>query len=181
MKYCCYCASPVVIKIPDNDTLPRYTCENCGAIHYQNPKIVAACIAAWENKILLCRRAIEPRYGLWTVPAGFMENNETVAQAAERETLEEACATVTDLNLHGLFNIPHINQVYIVFTGHLAEPDTRPGAESLEVELVQQADIPWDTLAFPVIRRALELYFDQTVPTAGPVHVGDIGPQWEAP
>ncbi|MDH3637237.1 MAG: NUDIX hydrolase [Gammaproteobacteria bacterium] len=178
MKYCCYCANPVVLKIPAKDNLPRYTCENCGAVHYQNPKIVAGCIATWEDKILLCRRAIEPRYGLWTVPAGFMENNETVAQAAARETFEEATAKVDNLTLHSLFNIPHINQVYIVFAGNLAQPETRPGLESLEVNLVEEQDMPWDEIAFPVIRRTLELFFDRSETPPGHVYVGDIGPKW---
>ncbi len=178
MKYCCYCASPVALKIPDGDNLPRYICENCGAVHYQNPKIVAGCLAKWEDKVLLCRRAIEPRYGLWTVPAGFMENNETVAQAAARETFEEATAAVNNLVLHSLFNIPHINQVYIMFEGDLAQPAPKPGLESLEVKLLSQQDIPWDEIAFPVIRRALELFFTESQTPPGHVHVADIGAKW---
>jgi len=178
MKYCCYCANPVVLKIPEHDNLPRYMCENCGAVHYQNPKIVAGCIAKWEDKILLCRRAIEPRYGLWTVPAGFMENNETVAQAAARETFEEATAAVNNLTLHSLFNIPHINQVYIVFEGDLAQPEPKPGLETLEVRLVDEPEVPWDEIAFPVVHRALKLFFARSQGAHGHVYMADIGAKW---
>ena len=110
MKYCSQCGASVELKIPEGDTLPRYICGNCATIHYSNPKIVAGCIAEWDERILLCKRAIEPRYGLWTLPAGFMENNETVAQAAMRETLEEANARVDTIEMYALYNIPHISQ-----------------------------------------------------------------------
>lgn len=178
MKYCCYCANPVVLRVPENDNLPRYTCERCGVIHYQNPKIVTGCIPKWEDKILICRRAIEPRYGLWTVPAGFLENNETLAEAARRETLEEAEAAVTNLALHSIFNIAYINQVYIMFSADLAGPKASPGAESLEVKLVPETDVPWSELAFPVIRRSLELYFADLRQPAGQVHMVDLEPRW---
>ena len=99
MNFCNQCAHPVATQIPDGDTKERYVCNECGVIHYQNPKIVAGCIPEWEGQILLCRRGIEPRHGLWTIPAGFMENGETIEQAAARETLEEACA---DVEINGL-------------------------------------------------------------------------------
>lgn len=150
----------VSLRVPPGDNLPRYGCDACGAIHYQNPKIVAGCIVVSDDLILLCRRAIEPRYGLWTMPAGFMENHETVAQAAARETLEEACAEVVGVSLYALFSLPHINQVYVMFRGELRERRFAPGVESLETALFAESQIPWDALAFPVVRESLRLYYE---------------------
>jgi ADP-ribose pyrophosphatase YjhB (NUDIX family) len=164
----------VSLRIPAGDTLPRHVCDACATIHYQNPKIVAGCIAEWHGSILLCRRAIEPRYGLWTLPAGFMENEETTAQAAARETLEEACAVVTGLTLYGIFNLPHISQVYIMFRGHLREGQVAAGLESLEAALFEEDEIPWGTLAFPVVRETLRLYYQDRRASEFRVHMGDI-------
>jgi len=119
-------------------------------IHYQNPKIVTGCIPEWEEKILLCKRGIEPRLGLWTLPAGFMENNETTAQGAARETHEETQAIVEIDSLYALFNIPHINQVYLMFRARMNDLNFGPTTESLEVELFTEQEIPWQELAFPV-------------------------------
>ena len=176
MKFCTHCAGPLDLAIPDGDTLHRHVCSGCGAIHYQNPKIVAGCIPVWEERILLCRRAIDPRYGKWTLPAGFMENGETVAQAATRETVEEAEARVVDLEFYGLFNITHVNQVYIMFLGRLESPEFGPGAESLEVRLVREDEIPWEELAFPVMHRTLSLYFGDRRRGAFGGHMYDISP-----
>jgi len=159
MKYCSNCGSTVDLQVPKGDNLPRHVCRDCGEIHYQNPKIVAGCIAEWEDQILLCRRAIEPRYGLWTIPAGFMENGETLENAARRETQEEACAKVKLTGLYALYNIPHVNQVYIIFRGLLVDGAFSPGIESLETALFKKGQIPWNKLAFPVIARSLERYF----------------------
>lgn len=160
MNFCSQCGNRVLQRVPPGDNLPRYVCEACGKIHYENPKIVTGCIAEWEQKVLLCRRAIEPRFGLWTLPAGFMENQETTQQAAARETLEEANAEVEDLRLFGLFNLPHISQVYIMFRGRLKGGRASAGAESLEVGLFAEQEIPWDELAFSVVRESLELFFE---------------------
>lgn len=130
----------------------------------------------WEDRILLCKRAIEPRYGKWTLPAGFMENGETVAQAAARETIEEARAKVVGLELYGLFNITHVNQVYIMFLGDLVEPSFAAGHESLEVRLVTENEIPWDELAFPVIHRTLDLFVKDRRLGAFGNHMFDIAP-----
>lgn len=176
MIYCPNCASALNHYVPRGDTLPRHVCDSCGTIHYQNPKIVAGCIPMWEDRILMCRRAIEPRYGKWTLPAGFMENGETVAQAAARETVEEAQASVVDLELYGLFNIPHVNQVYIMFRGGLAAPEFGAGAESLDVRLVTESEIPWGELAFPVMRRTLELFLEDRKRGAFGSHMFDIAP-----
>jgi len=177
MNYCNHCGSvQLARKIPEGDHLPRLVCENCHTIHYQNPKIVAGCIPVWQDKVLLCKRAIEPRYGLWTLPAGFMENNETVEQAAARETWEEAKANINQLNLYVLISLPHISQVYMMFRAQLCDLTYAPGSESLEVQLFSQNEIPWENLAFPVIRRTLTHYFQDRVIDHFPVHVGKIIP-----
>ena len=159
MKYCSQCGSSVTWTVPAGDNLPRHVCDACGTIHYQNPKIVVGCIPEWEDRLLLCRRAIEPRYGLWTLPAGFMENGETVQQGAARETREEAEAEVEVGSLYTLFNLPHIDQVYMLFRAQLRQPRFGAGAESLETRLMRESEIPWDEIAFPVISEALQLYF----------------------
>ncbi len=159
IRFCSQCGGPVRLRVPEGDNLPRHVCERCGFIHYQNPKIVTGCIPEHEGRVLLCRRAIEPRYGLWTLPAGFMENDETVAEAAARETLEEARAHVRDLELYAVFSLPHINQVYVMYRGRLDPPEFAPGAESLEVRLMHETEIPWEALAFPVIAETLRRYF----------------------
>ncbi len=174
MKYCSQCGTPVSLRIPQGDNRPRYLCDACGVIHYQNPKIVAGCIAEAEGRILLCKRAIEPRYGLWTLPAGFMENGETTIQAAQRETLEEACARVEVQALYSIFNLPHIDQVYMFFRGSLSGREFGPGDESLDVALFQESEIPWDRLAFPVVKETLKLYFSDRALGRYAVHVGDI-------
>ncbi|MDP6134916.1 MAG: NUDIX hydrolase [Arenicellales bacterium] len=159
MNFCSHCGKSVSLKIPEDDNRPRHVCDNCGNIHYQNPKIVAGCIPEWQGKILLCRRAIEPRYGLWTIPAGYMENGETLEQAACRETEEEACARVDLDGLYAVYNIPHVSQVYTIFRGQLADGAFAPGAESLETELFEENQIPWGEIAFPVVDRTLKRFF----------------------
>lgn len=161
MKYCSNCGAPVELRIPKGDTLPRYVCSACNVIHYQNPKIVVGCIPEWEDRILLCRRAIEPRLGLWTMPSGFMENAETLVQGAERETLEEANARVEMGDLYSIYNLPHVNQVHVLFRARLLDLDFKPGIESLDVKLFHEAEIPWDALAFRVIREPLKRYFEE--------------------
>ena len=119
LKFCSDCAHPVEFRIPPGDALPRYVCPACGAIHYQNPKLILGCVPEHEGRLLLCKRAIEPRLGFWTFPAGFMENGETTFDGAKRETLEEANARVEIDSLYALYNIPHINQVYLLFRARL--------------------------------------------------------------
>ncbi len=174
MKYCPECAAPLEFVVPEGDDRSRYVCPACGTIHYQNPKIVTGTIPVHGDRILLCRRAIEPRYGLWTVPAGFMENAETVQAGALRETREEANARVRLEGLHAVYNLPHINQVYMLFRGTLLDLDFHPGHESLEVKLFDERDIPWDALAFPVVIEALKAYFDDRRQGRFALHMGDI-------
>jgi len=175
MNYCSYCGSAQLVhKIPEGDNLPRFVCEACHNIHYQNPKIVVGCLPEWEDKILLCKRAIEPRYGLWTLPAGFMENNETLEQGAARETWEEAQARLEQLSLYTVFSLPHISQVYMIFRAQLRDLTFAPGIESLDVRFFSQDEIPWDDLAFPVIQKTLTHYFQDRATGEFPVHLGDI-------
>ncbi|HVF63607.1 MAG TPA: NUDIX hydrolase [Casimicrobiaceae bacterium] len=160
MNYCSQCgATPLAFRIPDGDTLPRFVCDRCSAIHYQNPKIVVGCVPLWDEKVLLCRRAIEPRRGLWTLPAGFLENDETVTAGALRETLEEAQARVELDELYTMISLPQISQVYMVFRARLLDLEFGPGPESLEVRLFDEADIPWPDLAFRTIARTLRNLF----------------------
>src|SRR5690606_10133095 len=135
MKYCSQCGSTVDLQVPAGDNMPRHVCSRCGEIHYINPKVVVGCVPQWRDQVLLCRRAIEPRYGLWTLPAGFLERDETTIEGAARETLEEACARVAIKDLYALYNLPHINQVYVMFLAELAAPEFSPGPESLDVRL----------------------------------------------
>ena len=158
MKYCCHCGASVSLKVPAGDVLPRFVCDVCRTIHYQNPKIVVGCLAEWNDQILLCRRAIEPRIGFWTFPAGFMEKGESAEEAAARETREEAEADVEITSLYAVFSLPHISQVYLVFRGILRRSTFGAGSESLETRLFQPDKIPWDALAFPVIHETLSRY-----------------------
>ena len=175
MNFCSNCGARVVLRIPAGDNRERFVCERCDTIHYQNPKIVAGCIPEWDDRILLCRRAIEPRYGLWTLPAGFMENGESTEQAAMRETLEEAGARVEIADLYALFSIPHINQVYMLYRGQLCGGAYAPGEESQECALFRAADVPWQELAFPVVHETLQRYFrDKSRGDGFPLQRGDI-------
>ncbi|EIC22939.1 NUDIX hydrolase [Thiorhodovibrio frisius] len=174
MNFCNHCGAPVTVKVPDGDHLPRHVCERCGTIHYQNPKVVVGCIPAWDDKILLCKRAIEPRLGFWTLPAGFMENGESARDGAARETLEEANARVEIGALYSLFNLPHIGQIYLLFRARLLDLDYSPGDESTEVRLFAEEDIPWSELAFAAVTETLKLFFaDHASPGTMP-RCGDI-------
>jgi len=175
IKFCNSCGAAVVHRIPEGDTLMRAVCDACGTIHYLNPKIVVGCVPVHEDRILICKRAIEPRYGLWTLPAGFMENNESASQGAAREALEEANARVEIEDLYTVYSIPHISQVYMMFRARLLNLDYSPGLESLEVKLVSAAEIPWDQLAFAMVKRTLEHFLEDResgvfIPRFGDIH-----------
>lgn len=174
MKYCCECGAPVTQLVPAGDNRMRDVCSLCKTVYYQNPKMVVGCLVECEDKILLCRRAIEPRYGKWTLPAGFMENNETTQQGALRETLEEAGAQVEILQLFTIYNLPHISQVYVMFRARLLNMDFCAGEESLEVALVSEAEIPWDEIAFLTIEATLRQYFEDKHKGEFGFHIGDI-------
>jgi ADP-ribose pyrophosphatase YjhB (NUDIX family) len=164
MKFCSECAHPVTLLIPQDDNRPRHVCSHCGIIHYQNPKMVIGSIPVWQHngdtQILLCKRAIEPRHGYWTLPAGFMENNETTTEAACRETVEEAGANIELHQLFSLLNVPHVHQVHMFYRATLLDLDYAPGIESLEVKLFSEADIPWDDIAFLTVGHTLKLFFE---------------------
>ncbi len=146
-------------RVPPGDSLPREVCDACGEIHYRNPKLVVGAIAEYEGKILLCRRAIEPRYGYWTLPAGFMENDETAAQGALRETLEEAGARIEIDAPFCLISVPRVNQVHLFYRARLTDQEFNPGEESLEVALVEEAQVPWKDLAFRTVALSLQHWF----------------------
>ena len=161
MNYCSNCGTAVVVRVPDGEHLPRHVCPSCHTVHYQNPKLVVGCIPEEPTgKILLCRRAIEPRLGYWTFPAGFMENNETLQQAAARESYEEALADVEIGSLLAIVHILHAQQVHVFFRATLRSPQFGVGIESLESKLVEEQDVPWDEIAFPSTEFALRRYFE---------------------
>jgi len=160
MNFCSQCGQPVQLRIPAGDNRQRFVCDHCQPIHYQNPNLVAGCLPVQGDRVLLCKRAIEPRAGLWTLPAGFMENDETVEQAALRESREEANADVRLDQLYSVFSLPHVNQVYMMFRGTLLNADFSPGEESLEVRLFSEEEIPWEQLAFRTIYYSLKYYFE---------------------
>ena len=164
MKFCSECATPVILQIPADDTRERHVCPACGTIHYQNPKLVVGSIPVWEQdgetRILLCKRAIEPRYGYWTLPAGFMENNETTSQAAQRETVEEAGANILLHELFSMLNVPQVNQVHLFYRATLLDLDYLAGTESLDVQLFSEQEIPWDEIAFPTVSHTLKFFFE---------------------
>ncbi len=176
MKFCSACGAPVALKVPPGDSLPRHVCDACGTIHYSNPKMVIGSIPEWEDRILLCRRAIEPRYGLWTLPAGFMENGETVADAARRETLEEAKARIELADMFSVLSVPYINQVHIFYRARLLDLDFGPGEESLDVALFYENEIPWKELAFRTVATTLRHYFEDRRNGGFRLHAGDIPP-----
>lgn len=169
MNFCSRCGNTITRKIPDGDDRERFVCESCDTIHYQNPRIVAGCLVTHGDKVLLCRRAIEPRYGYWTLPAGFMENGETLEECAARETWEEARARVDIESLYSIYSLPYINQVYQLFRGILLDETFATGPESLEVALFSEAEIPWDELAFPVMGKTLRYYFADRLLNTYPV------------
>jgi ADP-ribose pyrophosphatase YjhB (NUDIX family) len=158
MKYCSECGTPVFLKIPEGDNRLRYVCTNCKTVHYQNPLVIVGVLPEYKQQILLCKRAIEPQKDRWTLPAGFMENDESTLEGALRECQEEAQTSVIEPKLYALYDIPYINQVYVFYRGQLANLDFGPSAESTEVALFDERDIPWNQLAFPVVTAVLKRY-----------------------
>ncbi len=160
MKYCSACATPVVFSIPDGDNMPRYHCPACKAIHYQNPRLITGTLPVLEGRILLCKRNIEPRWGYWTLPGGFMENGETLQEGAARETWEEACNAPDLGQMLTIINLPEFNQVHVFYLAHMTSPEFSPTPESLEVRLFAVEDIPWDELAFRTVSATLRHYVE---------------------
>ena len=159
MNFCSQCGDRVSLKVPAGDSLPRFVCDACATIHYQNPKLIVGCIPEWEDRILLCRRAIEPRRGLWTLPAGFMELGETLAQGAIRETVEEAGANFELKSLFSLLNVVRAGQVHVFYLAELSNTQFAPGPETIEARLFHEHEVPWDELAFLTVSETLKRYF----------------------
>lgn len=181
ISYCNFCGSAVTRAIPAGDTLHRHVCTKCGHIHYENPRIIVGCIAEWSGKILLCRRAIEPRKGFWTLPAGFMENGETTAQGAKRETQEESGAWVEIDHAFAMFSIAEINQVHLFYRGTLNSPEHAAGEESLEVAFFSPQDIPWQELSFQSVHQCIELYLEDRKTGNFNFHEAELGPPFIQP
>lgn len=176
MNFCSHCGSnQLTFDIPIGDTRQRYICQNCGTIHYQNPKIIVGTVPIYEDKILLCKRGIEPRKGMWNFPAGFMENGETMLEGAKRETWEEAGVQVAIERMHSACHVPHINQVLMFFLARLPKPEFSAGIESEEVRLFKIEEIPWSEFAFPSHRFILEKYIENPAFTG--VHISTFEAQ----
>lgn len=174
MKFCSNCGAQVVQRVPPGDTLARWVCDQCGEIHYQNPKLVVGAIPEYQDRVLLCRRAIEPRYGYWTLPAGFMENDETAGQAALRETLEEAGARIELGAPFTLISVPYVNQVHLFYRARLLDLEFKPGEESLEVALYEESRIPWKEIAFRTVAATLRHWFADRAKGAFAFHAEDF-------
>ena len=174
MKFCSNCAAAVVKRVPPGDSLPRWICDQCGEILYQNPRLVVGSIPEYAGKLLLCRRAIEPRYGYWTLPAGFMETVETTGQAALRETLEEAGAGIERGAPFSMICVPYVNQVHLFYRARLLDLEFRPGEESLEVALFEESQMPWQDIAFRTVGLTLKRWFADRKENAFTFHAEDI-------
>jgi ADP-ribose pyrophosphatase YjhB (NUDIX family) len=174
LNFCSKCGGTIYKRIPEGDDRPRHVCASCGTVHYKNPKLVVGCIVEWQDKILMCRRAIAPKIGKWTLPAGYLESAESVAQGALRETWEEARAHVDIIEPYALFNLTFVDQIYFIFRAKLMNLDFSPGPESQAVDLMSQADIPWNEMAFEVIDEILQRYFKDKSKGRFNFQMGDI-------
>jgi ADP-ribose pyrophosphatase YjhB (NUDIX family) len=174
MKFCTHCGNSVILRIPAGDDRERFVCSSCELIHYSNPRVIVGCVPVYEGKVLLCKRAIEPRKNYWTLPAGFMENGETSVQGAARETWEEARARVSNIDLYRVFDVPYINQIYMFYRCDLDDGVHGAGPESLETRLYAEAEVPWDRIAFPVVSETLREYFADATAGQFPVRVSAI-------
>lgn len=163
------------LKIPEGEDRLREVCGSCGFINYVNPKIVVGAVIVWEDKIVLAKRAIAPRPGYWTLPAGFMEVHETVEEGAMREAMEEACAKIEIDGLLGIYSVPRISQVHVMFRARLIDPAIAPGPESTDVKLATWGEIPWSELAFPSVKWALEHFAAWKAGALGPFTTPEDG------
>ncbi len=174
MPFCSSCGAATTQSVPEGDNRPRQICGRCNCVHYENPKNVVGCLLEWQGKVLLCRRGIEPRKNFWTLPAGFLENGETLAEGAARESLEEANAVCEGIQLYGLYSLARINQVYVMFRATLADGFCEAGDETLEVQLCAEAEVPWDELAFPIVADTLRHYFNDCRTQHFPIRNSDV-------
>lgn len=176
LNFCSACGAALEHRVPPGDSMPRGICDACGVIHYRNPRLVVGALPVWEDRILLCLRAIEPRRNKWTLPAGFMENGETVAAAAIRETREEACARIELGPMFTLISVPTIHQVHVIYQARLLDLDFAAGEESLEVRLFHEHEIPWEEIAFRTISRTLRHFFADRSSGCFSFHTEDLIP-----
>ena len=175
LKHCKNCGTAVAYRLPDDgDTRERAICPSCHLVHYENPLNVVGTLPIWEDKVLLCKRNIEPRFGKWTLPAGFMELGETVAQGAARETDEEAGAQIELLDLYTLMNVVRVGQVHFFYRAKLLSPHFNPGHETIEARLFSEQEIPWDDIAFRTVRETLKCFFEDRQRGSFPLHQVDI-------
>lgn len=176
LKYCSQCGQPLQLKIPDGDNRPRFVCPNCGAIHYQNPRVIASCLAHWEDKVLWIRRARDPRSGFWHIPAGFMECDESLHEAAMRELQEEAGVSIDkdQLTLYTVGTLLFTNQVYVVFRAPLASPTIQAGIEALQADLFAEHEVPWEDLAFPVIKDLFRRFYHELQSGSFSLYMGEF-------
>jgi ADP-ribose pyrophosphatase YjhB (NUDIX family) len=174
IKYCRACGTAIEHRVPAHDNRERAVCPACGTVHYQNPINVVGTVPVWQDKVLLCRRNIEPRHGFWTLPAGFMELGETSEQGALRETVEEAGAQIELQGLFTVLNVVHVGQVHLYYRAQMLSPALNPGPETIEAELFTESSIPWDLLAFRTVRQTLEHFFAARRQGQFGVHCADI-------
>ncbi|WP_216636607.1 NUDIX hydrolase [Endozoicomonas ascidiicola] len=179
IRYCSACGHQTRKEVPEGDQRERDVCDHCHTIHYVNPRVVTGCLPVYQGKVLLCKRAIEPRKGFWTLPGGFMELGETIEQGALRETWEEACANVTIESLYILFNVVHVGHLSAFFLSTLERPEFAPGDESEEVALFSEEEIPWDALAFSTIATTLKYYFSDRQSGVFPMRIEAVNPPAE--
>ncbi|MBQ1767079.1 MAG: NUDIX hydrolase [Aquincola sp.] len=174
IKHCRVCGTAVNYIVPADDTRPRAVCPACGTVHYENPLNVVGTVPYWQDQVLLCKRNIEPRYGFWTLPAGFMELGETTAQGAARETDEEAGAHIQMGPLFSLMNVMRVGQVHMYYLAPLTDTVFNPGPESIEARLFREDEIPWDDIAFRTVRETLKHYFEDRRNGAFGFHTLDL-------
>ena len=174
-KHCKACGGAVKYLVPADDNRERAVCTVCANVHYENPLNVVGTLPVWGDQVLLCRRNIEPRHGFWTLPAGFMELGETAAEGALRETIEEAGARVEMQGLYTVLNVVRVGQLHMFYRARLLDTDFAPGPETIEAQLFDEADVPWDELAFRTVRETLKRYFDDRKRGQFDVHCADVG------
>ena len=172
MKFCSNCAHPIQFGEIDGEHIPRYHCVNCKTIHYQNPRVIVGCLPIWQDKVMLCRRGIEPQFGLWNIPGGFMENDETSEQGAVREMWEETYGRVKVLGLHTVFNVVPVNQVHLHYLVEMEDLNYSLTPESTEITLFTEGEVPWVDIAFASSKFALKCYFEDVKLGLRRTHLG---------
>ena len=175
IKHCKVCGGVAVYAVPADDNRERATCTVCATVHYENPINVVGTVPVWGDQVLLCRRNIEPRFGFWTLPAGFMEMGETSAEGAVRETVEEAGAHIELQALFTVLNVVRVGQLHLYYRARLLDTDLDPGPETIEARLFREDEIPWDELAFRTVRETLRCYFEDRRKGQFGFHSSDIG------